>query len=90
MGKNLVYVESKKQIENGVYIEVNDAFKFVCVYLTSEEEGDSEIEKRLTLLIDKYRSKKYKFFVMHSGKEDLLDLTKALLSHNKNIPIVST
>ena len=85
-----IYVESEKRIENGVYIEVNSVFMFACVYLTSEEEADLETEVKLAPLIQKYRSMKYKFIVMHSGKEDLLELTKALLSHNKNIPKVST
>lgn len=85
-----IYVESEKKMENGVYIEVNSVFMFACVYLTSEEEADPETEAKLATLIQKYRSMKYKFVVMHSGKEDLLEVTKALLSHNKNIPNFTT
>jgi len=78
-----IYAKSKKQMENGICVEVNDIFMFACVYLTHEEEEDPEVMERLAPLIRKYRAKKYKFAIMHSGTDDLLECTKALLSHNK-------
>lgn len=66
-------------------VEVNDEFKFATVWLTNEEKKDPQIRDFLKPVITEYQQKKYKFVIMESGEKDLLDLTKALLSHNKNL-----
>lgn len=66
-------------------VEVNDEFKFATVWLTNEEKKDPRIRDFLKPVITEYQQKKYKFVIMESGEKDLLDLTKALLSHNKNL-----
>lgn len=66
-------------------VEVNDKFKFACVWLTKEEKNNEKIKINLDALIQEYKEKKYKFVIFESGEKDLLELTKSLLSHNKNL-----
>ncbi len=66
-------------------VEVNDRFKFACVWLTNEEKDDKQIRESLLPLMAEYKAKRYKFVVYESGAGDLLDQTKGLLSHNKNL-----
>ena len=66
-------------------VEVNEQFKFASVWLTNEEKDNAEIINSLQPLIEKYKKMKYKFVVFQSGKQNLLDLTKDLLAHNKNL-----
>ncbi len=66
-------------------IEVNEQFKFASVWLTNEEKNDTDIIKSLQPVIKKYREMKYRFVVFQSGNQNLLELTKGLLAHNKNL-----
>lgn len=66
-------------------IEVNEQFRFASVWLTNEEKDDQQIRESLQPLMKEYQSKKYKFVVFESGSRDLLEQTKGLLSHNKNL-----
>ncbi len=66
-------------------VEVNDRFRFACVWLTNEEKGNQQIRDELLPLMAEYKEKKYKFVVCESGAGDLLEQTKGLLSHNKNL-----
>lgn len=66
-------------------VEVNDRFRFASVWLTNEEKNNQQIRVSLQSLMAEYKSKKYKFVVFESGDRDLLEQTKGLLSHNKNL-----
>lgn len=66
-------------------VEVNDQFRFAFVWLTNEEKNNQQIRESLQPLMTEYKSKKYKFVVFESGSRDLLEQTKGLLSHNKNL-----
>lgn len=66
-------------------VTVNTQFKFASVWLTKQEQNDPNIEEEIDKLAKKYKSQKYKFIVYKSGKRDLVELTKGLLEHNKNL-----
>lgn len=66
-------------------VEVNNRFKFACVWLTNEEKENKQIRESLLPLMAEYKMKKYKFVIFESGSRDLLEQTKGLLSHNKNL-----
>ena len=68
-------------------IEVNDEFKFAVVWLTNEEKENQQMRENLKPLMAEYKQRKYKFVIMESGKQDLLELTKGLLNHNKNLVV---
>lgn len=68
-------------------IELNDEFKFAVVWLTNEEKENQQMYDSLKPLMAEYKQRKYKFIIMESGKQDLLELTKGLLNHNKNLVI---
>lgn len=69
-------------------VEVNERFKFACVWLTNEEKEDQQIRESLKPLMAEYKKRKYKFVIYESGDRDLLEQTKGLLSHNKNLGAV--
>lgn len=66
-------------------VEENEQFKFASVWLTNEEKDNADIINSLQPLIEKYKKMKYKFVIFQSGKQNLLDVTKDLLAHNKNL-----
>ena len=68
-------------------IEINDEFKFAGVWLTNQEKEDDRIRNELLPIIRKFRDKKYRFVIYESGKENLAELTGALLSHNRNLAL---
>ena len=68
-------------------IDVNDEFKFAVIWLTNEEKENQNIQDSIKSIIAEYRQKKYKFVIMESGRQDLLELTKSLLNHNKNLVV---
>ncbi len=68
-------------------IEINDKFKFASVWLTNEEKENEQIRQSIREHISEFRAKKYRFVIYESGKEDLVEFTGALLSHNKNLAI---
>ena len=70
-------------------VEVFDSLKFACVWLTKEESENQEIKESLKPLMAEYKAKKYKFVVYHSGKSNLVEQTKDLLRHNKNLALNS-
>ncbi|MCI8785562.1 MAG: hypothetical protein HFI84_02750 [Eubacterium sp.] len=71
-------------------VEVNEQFKFASVWLTNEEKDNADIIDSLQPLMEKYKKMKYRFVVFQSGGQNLLDLTKDLLAHNKNLDKNST
>lgn len=68
-------------------IDVNDEFKFAIVWLTNEEKENQNIQDSIKSIMAEYRQKNYKFVIMESGRQDLLELTKSLLNHNKNLVV---
>lgn len=66
-------------------VEENSQFRFVCVWLTNEEKNNPQLSKELLPLMLKYKAENYKFVIFESGSRDLLEQTKGLLSHNKNL-----
>lgn len=66
-------------------VEVNERFKFACVWLTNEEKVNEQIRESLKPLMAEYKARKFKFVIFESGNRDLLEQTKGLLSHNKNL-----
>lgn len=66
-------------------IDINTDFKFASVWLTKDEIDNQEIMNSLEPYIADFRARNYKFVIYQSGKEDMVELTKALLKHNKNL-----
>lgn len=66
-------------------IEIDEQRKLASIWLTKEEEHKAHTSDLLDFLKEKYRGRKYRFVIFHSGDQDLLDLTKGLLAHNKNL-----
>ncbi|MBE5947392.1 MAG: hypothetical protein E7259_10735 [Lachnospiraceae bacterium] len=71
-------------------IEIDDKIKHVYVWLTKEESKDSLVMEEIKPMLDEYKDNKYKLIVFHSGEGDLIELTKGLLSHNKNLALNNT
>ena len=57
--------------------------KLVRIWLTNEEQKLPGLQARLRPLYRKYKKKKYLVAVYFSGKDDLIELTRDLLIHNK-------
>ena len=68
-------------------MDVNKDMKFVSVWLTKEESVSPQVEEELKQLKMKCREKKYKCVICHSGTRDLVELTEALLEHNKSLSL---
>lgn len=66
-------------------VEVNEQFKFAYVWLSNKDKNNQAVKKELQPLMSEYKKKKYKFVIYESGESDLLEQTKCLLSHNKNL-----
>ena len=66
-------------------INVNEEFKFASVWLTKEEAEAQYIIDDLKPTIEEFRKMKYKFVIFHSGSGSLLEVTKDLLRHNRNL-----
>ncbi len=64
---------------------MNDEFRFASIWLTNEEKNNQEIRDEIFPLIEKWKSRKYKFVIYESGQRNLLEQTKGLLNHNKNL-----
>ena len=64
-------------------IDVHANKKLVRIWLTNEEQKLPGLQARLRPLYWKYKKKKYLVAVYFSGKDDLIELTRDLLIHNK-------
>ena len=58
--------------------------RYVEIWLSNAENKDTEIEKNLKTMYDKYNSDKYRVVVFRSGTENLVKNTKELLRSNLN------
>ncbi|MBQ6569354.1 MAG: hypothetical protein IJL87_03770 [Clostridia bacterium] len=65
--------------------DVHDDKKLVCVWLTGKESADSKTSEKLLPLFAKYKQKKYTVAVYHSGRQELSELTSALLRYNRKL-----
>lgn len=66
-------------------MDFNKNMKFVSVWLTKEDSVNPQVEEELKKLKTMCKEKKYKCVVCHSGNRDLVELTGALLEHNKSL-----
>lgn len=64
-------------------IEICNETKIVYYWITKEER-DSNLDK-LTTEYQEWRKKKYRVCTFVSGKDNLTELTKELLIHNKKV-----
>ncbi len=65
-------------------VVVNQASKIVEVWLPKGDVGSDLAKAKIDKLIKEYRPLKYRVVVFSSGAEDMMDLTKSLLIHNKH------
>lgn len=64
-------------------VVVNQTNKTVEVWLPKSDVGSAHANAEIDSLIKEYRPQKYRIVVFSSGAEDMMDLTKSLLIHNK-------
>ena len=63
-------------------IELMEQQKQVCIWLTRDESADEKLQKELMQLLEPYRKKRYFFTIYRSGRQDLTEMTSALLIYN--------
>lgn len=66
-------------------INVREAAKIVEVWLSQAESQDPALLEQLKPMYQHYHERKYLVAVFHSGHDDLYDLTRSLLVHNRNL-----
>lgn len=66
-------------------MEVSEKDRIVYYWLTNEEKEDTEFRKSLKPQYGEWSRKGYKVCVFLSGKGNLVELTKELLVHNKQV-----
>ena len=66
-------------------ISINPQFRYASIWLTNEEQQDPDVNKQVEELLEDLKKQKYKLVIYKSGKGDLLEQTKGLLEHNKNV-----
>ena len=59
--------------------------RFVEIWLTKTEHGDTALQSRLKSLYRSYKAQKYLVAVFISGVKDLEESTTGLLLHNQTI-----
>lgn len=67
-----------------IIIEFNESKKIAKIWCTNTDQGSKEIQNEIKKIIAEYKEKKIYVCVFKSGKEDLLENTKNLLSYNYN------
>lgn len=66
-------------------LEVYDKQKFACYWFTREDLQDKELLKSLIPEQKEWNKKGYRVCEFHSGTEDIVKLTKELLTHTKEV-----
>lgn len=66
-------------------LEVCEKNRIAYYWLSREEKDNVDIQNELNYKYGEWRSKGYKVCTFVSGSENLVDLTKELLLHNKLI-----
>lgn len=66
-------------------MEVSEKDRIVYYWLTNEEKENTEFRQALKPQYGEWSRKGYKVCVFLSGRGNLVDLTKELLIHNKQV-----
>ena len=68
-------------------IHMDEEKKIAEIWLTRAESDDPAVEARLKPFYKKCKDHKYLAVVYRSGRESLLETTKDLLRHNRNLDV---
>ena len=63
-------------------INVNEKIKVLEIWITHDEENNDTISDIIKRKISEYKQAKYKAVIFHSGSQDLLPCTEALIKNN--------
>ena len=66
-------------------LEVCEKNRIVYYWLTCEEKADEDLQNELQVKYKEWKQKAYKVCTFVSGGGNLVDLTKELLIHNKQV-----
>ena len=66
-------------------IKVRDDVQLVEIWLSRKEQEDAEVQEKLRPLYKEYEKQHYLVATFRSGDDDLLDLTRSLLIHNRDL-----
>lgn len=66
-------------------LEVCEKNRIVYYWLTCEEKADEDLQNELQVKYIEWKQKGYKVCTFVSGGGNLVDLTKELLIHNKQV-----
>ena len=68
-------------------IHIDEDKKIAEIWLTKAESDDPAVEARLKPFYKECKAHKYLAVVYRSGRESLLETTKDLLRHNRNLDV---
>ena len=68
-------------------IHMDEEKKIVEIWLTKAESDDPAVDARLKPFYKECKDHKYLAVVYRSGRESLLETTKDLLRHNRNLDV---
>ena len=68
-------------------IHMDEEKKIAEIWLTKAESDDPAVEARLRPFYKECKDHKYLAVVYRSGRESLLETTKDLLRHNRNLDV---
>ena len=68
-------------------IHMDEEKRIAEIWLTKEESDDPAVEARLKPFYKECKDHKYLAVVYRSGRESLLETTKDLLRHNRNLDV---
>lgn len=68
-----------------IELEIDEKQKIAYYWLTKEEKANTSFRESLKPQYDEWHKKGYKVCVFLSGEGDLLEMTKDLLIHNKEV-----
>ena len=68
-------------------IHMDEEKRIAEIWLTKAESDDPAVEARLKLFYKECKDHKYLAVVYRSGRESLLETTKDLLRHNRNLDV---
>ena len=68
-------------------IHMDEEKKIAEIWLTKAESDDPAVEARLKPFYKECKAHKYLAVVYRSGRESLLETTKDLLRHNRNLDV---
>ena len=68
-------------------IHIDEEKRIAEIWLTKAESADPAVEARLKPFYKECKDHKYLAVVYRSGRESLLETTKDLLRHNRNLDV---